>query len=59
MQHCGCELSLKPEKFNAVPRALNGVLKTNRMADKGLFIAACHHVIAETLVPSSYTLQTK
>ena len=29
------------------------------MADKGLFIAACHHIIAVILVPSSYSLQTK
>jgi hypothetical protein len=58
MQHCGCKLNLKPEKCNAV-RALNGVLQTNKMADKGLFSAACHHIIAVTLVPSSYTLQTK
>ena len=30
----------------------------NRMADRGLLIAACHHIIAVTLVLSSYTLQT-
>jgi hypothetical protein len=29
------------------------------MADKGLIIAACHHIIAVTLALSSYTLQTK
>jgi len=53
MQHCACKLSLKSEKYNAVSRALNGVLPTNKMADKGLFIAACHHIIAVTLVRSS------
>jgi len=29
------------------------------MADKGLIIAACHHIIAVTLPLSIYTLQTK
>jgi hypothetical protein len=42
-----------------ISQDLNGVLQTNRMADKGLFIAACHHIIAVILVPSSYSLQTK
>jgi len=27
--------------------ALNGALQTKRMADIGLFIVACHHIIAE------------
>jgi len=29
------------------------------MADKGLIIAACHHIIAVTLVLHRYTLQIK
>jgi len=29
------------------------------LADKGIFIAACHHIIAITLVLCRYTLQTK
>jgi hypothetical protein len=53
MQHCGCKLSLKSEKCNAVSWALNGVLQTNRMADKDPFIVACHHIIAVTLATSS------
>jgi hypothetical protein len=29
------------------------------MADKGLIIAACHHIITVTLALSIYTLETK
>jgi len=29
------------------------------LADKGVLIAACHHIIAATLVLRRYTLQTK
>jgi hypothetical protein len=59
MQHHICQLRTKSEKLNAICQALNGALQMKRMADKSLLIAACHHIIAVTLVLCIYTLQTK
>jgi len=36
-----------------------GALQKKRMADKGLIIADCHHIITVTPALSIYTLQTK
>jgi len=59
MQHCGCKLSLKSEKWKAISQALNGALQKKRLVDKGLIIADCRHIITVTLALSIYTLQAK
>jgi len=47
------------EKWNAILLSCKWGPSKKRMADKGLLIAACHHIIALTLVLCRYTLQTK
>jgi len=56
MQHCGCKLSPKCEKWNAILSFCKWGPTKKRMADKVLLIAACHHIIAVTLVLRRYTL---
>jgi hypothetical protein len=44
-----CKLGNKSEKFKAVSWALNGGHSNKKVADKGLLIAFCHHIIVVTL----------
>jgi len=46
----GYKLSPKSEKWNTVSGAPTGALPMKKRADKGLHIAACHHIILVTLV---------
>ena len=55
----GYKLSPKSEKRNAILLSCKWDPSKKRIADKGLLIAACHHIIAVTLVLHRYTLQTK
>ena len=60
MQHCGSKCSMKSEKWNLIPGALNGSLRMKGWQIKSAYcFLSCHHIFAVSLVLCICTLQTK